>query len=46
VVVAMFAILGLLYLVVARQTVGYTLGEAILDVRYHPPRQPRWHLAG
>jgi membrane-associated protein len=36
----MFAILGVLYLVVARQTVGYTLGEAMLDVRYHPPRRP------
>lgn len=45
-VVAMFAILGVLYLVVARQTVGYTLGEAILDVRYHPPRRPRLHLVG
>ena len=40
-VAAMFAILGVLYLVVARQTVGYTLGEAVLDVRYHPPRRPR-----
>ncbi len=45
-VVAMFAILGVLYLVVARQTVGYTLGEALLDVRYHPPRRPRLHLVG
>ena len=36
-----FAILGVLYLVVARQTVGSTLGEALLDVRYHPPRRPR-----
>jgi membrane-associated protein len=35
-----FAILGILYLVVARQTVGSTLGEAVLDVRYHPPRRP------
>ena len=41
-VAAMFAILGVLYLVVARQTVGYTLGEAVLDVRYHPPRRPRF----
>jgi membrane-associated protein len=32
---AIFAILGVLYLVVARQTVGYTLGEALLEVRYH-----------
>jgi membrane-associated protein len=38
---AIFAILGVLYLVAARQTVGYTLGEALLDVRYHPPRRPR-----
>ena len=35
-----FAVLGILYLVVARQTVGSTLGEALLDVRYHPPRRP------
>jgi len=35
-----FATLGILYLVVARQTVGSTLGEALLDVRYHPPRRP------
>ena len=35
-----FAILGVLYLVAARQTVGSTLGEALLDVRYHPPRRP------
>ena len=41
-VAAMFEILGVLYLVVARQTVGYTLGEAMLDVRYHPPRRPRF----
>lgn len=40
-VAAMFAILGVLYLVVGRQTVGYTLGEALFDVRYHPPRQPK-----
>jgi hypothetical protein len=39
---AIFAILGVLYLVVARQTVGYTLGDALLDVRYHRPRRPRW----
>jgi membrane-associated protein len=38
---AIFAILGILYLVVARQTVGYTLGEAVLDVRYHPRRLPQ-----
>jgi hypothetical protein len=41
-VAGMFAILGVLYLVVARQTVGYTLGEAVLDVRYQPPRRPRF----
>jgi membrane-associated protein len=35
-----FAVLGVLYLVAARQTVGSTLGEALLDVRYHPPRRP------
>jgi len=40
-VAAIFAILGVLYLVVARQPVGYTLGEALLDVRYHPPRDRR-----
>jgi membrane-associated protein len=45
-VAAMFTILGVLYLVVARQTVGYTLGEAMLDVRYHPPRRPRFQRAG
>lgn len=33
-----FALLSLLYLIVARHTVGFTLGEAVLDVRYHPPR--------
>jgi hypothetical protein len=37
--VAIFAILGILYLVVARQTVGSTLGEAFFDVRYHPRRR-------
>lgn len=41
---AIFAILGVLYLVVARQTVGYTLGEAVLEVRYHPPRRSRFPL--
>jgi membrane protein DedA with SNARE-associated domain len=45
-IAAMFAILGVLYLVVARQTVGYTLGEAVLDVRYHPPRRPRLQRLG
>jgi membrane-associated protein len=43
---AIFAVLGALYLVLARQTVGYTLGEALLDVRYHPPRRPRLRLLG
>lgn len=33
----MFSLLSLVYILVARQTVGYTLGEAVLDVRYHPP---------
>lgn len=36
-----FGILGILYLVVARQTVGSTLGESLLDVRYHPRRRTR-----
>jgi hypothetical protein len=38
-VVAMvtFSLLGLVYILVARQTVGFTVGEAALDVRYHPP---------
>jgi membrane-associated protein len=45
-VAAIFAILGVLYLVAARQTVGYTLGEALLDVRYHPPRRPRLQRPG
>jgi membrane protein DedA with SNARE-associated domain len=40
-VAAIFAILGILYLLVARETVGHTLGEAMLDVTYHPPRRPR-----
>jgi len=31
---------------VARHTVGYTLGEALLDVRYHPPRRPRMQRVG
>ncbi len=38
---AVFALLSLLYLVVARSTVGFTLGEALFDVRYHPPRLRR-----
>jgi membrane protein DedA with SNARE-associated domain len=33
-----FSILSLIYILVARETVGFTLGEAVLDVRYHP----RW----
>jgi membrane-associated protein len=37
VAVVTFSLLGLVYILVARQTVGFTVGEAILDVRYHPP---------
>jgi membrane protein DedA with SNARE-associated domain len=44
--IPIFAILGVIYLVVARQTVGYTLGEALLDIRYHPPRRPRLRPLG
>ena len=33
----MFSLLSLVYMLVARETVGFTLGEALLDVRYHPP---------
>jgi hypothetical protein len=32
-----FSLLGLVYILAARQTVGFTVGEAALDVRYHPP---------
>jgi membrane protein DedA with SNARE-associated domain len=32
-----FSLLSLIYILVARNTVGFTLGEAVLDVRYHPP---------
>jgi len=32
-----FLVLSLVYIVVARETVGFTLGEAVFDVRYHPP---------
>jgi membrane-associated protein len=32
-----FSLLGLVYISVARQTVGFTVGEAAFDVRYHPP---------
>ena len=32
-----FSLLSLVYILVARNTVGFTLGEAVLDVRYHPP---------
>ena len=45
-VAPIFVILGALYLVVARQTVGHTLGEALLDVRYHPPSRRRLRLFG
>jgi hypothetical protein len=40
-VAAIFAVLGILYLLVARETVGHTLGEALLDVTYHPPRRKK-----
>ena len=36
-----FAVLGLIYLMVARQAVGHTLGEALLDVQYNPNRRRR-----
>ena len=45
VVAAIFAILSIIYLVVARETVGFTLGEALLDARYQPRRRPRLHRA-
>ncbi len=32
-----FSLLALVYILVARQTVGFTVGEAALGVRYHPP---------
>ena len=35
----LYSLLSLLYLLVARETVGFTLGEAVFDVRYHPPRR-------
>jgi membrane-associated protein len=41
---AIFAMLGVVYLGVARQTVGFTLGESVLDVRYRRPRRARLHL--
>jgi hypothetical protein len=34
-----FSLLSLGYILVARETVGFTLGEAALDVRYHPLRR-------
>jgi len=37
VAVVTFSLLALVYILVARQTVGFTVGEAALDVRYHPP---------
>jgi len=37
VAMVMFSLLSLVYILVARQTVGFTVGEAALDVRYHPP---------
>jgi membrane-associated protein len=36
-----FLMLSLVYILVARETVGFTLGEAALDVRYHPPWRRR-----
>lgn len=45
-VAAIVAVLGVTYLFVARQTVGYTVGEALLDVRYNAPRRPRSRRAG
>lgn len=41
---AIFAMLGVVYLGVARQTVGFTLGESVLDVRYRRSRRARLHL--
>lgn len=38
---AVFAVLGVLYLLAARQTVGHTLGEALLDVHYYSHRRQR-----
>jgi hypothetical protein len=38
---AVFVVLGILYLVVARQTVGHTLGESLLEVQYQPRRRAR-----
>ena len=38
---AIFVILGILYLVVARQTVGHTLGEALLEVHYRSRRRAK-----
>jgi membrane-associated protein len=35
--VVTFSLLGLVYILVARETVGFTVGEAALEVRYHPP---------
>lgn len=36
---AVFVVLGILYLLVARQTVGHTLGEALLEVHYRTRRR-------
>lgn len=43
---AVFAVLGILYLLVARQTVGHTLGEALLEVQYHPRRRAKARAGG
>ncbi|HVC77640.1 MAG TPA: VTT domain-containing protein [Candidatus Micrarchaeaceae archaeon] len=45
-VAAIAAVLGVTYLFVARQTVGYTVGEALLDVRYYAPRRPHLRRTG
>lgn len=42
---AVFVLLGVLYLLVARQTVGHTLGEALLEVQYHSRRRVRSRAA-
>jgi membrane-associated protein len=38
---ATFSLLSLVYVLVARETVGFTLGEAVFDVRYYPPWKGR-----
>lgn len=36
-----FSLLSLAYILVARETVGFTLGEVAFDIRYHPPWRNR-----